>query len=91
MTVATDKIKCLLQLTKNNYFTENAYVNFDIRRLSKEKVGFNRVIKIILPSVQNRDEFLKGANELKNAPEPCCKLFINTPYTSQGIIDFGKR
>ena len=52
----TDKIKWLLQLTKNNYFTENAYDNFDIRRLGKEKVGFNRVIKIILPSVQNRDE-----------------------------------
>ena len=46
----TDKIKWLLRLTKNNYFTENAYDNFDIRHLGKEKVGFNRVIQIILPS-----------------------------------------
>ena len=26
--------------------------------------------------MQNRDEFLKGANERKNAPGPWCKIFI---------------
>ena len=71
-----DKVKVLLKLTENSYFTEDNVNDFQISRLGKVRQGANRAIKITLPAVQDRNESLKGSSKLKSASEPWKRIFI---------------
>ena len=42
----------------------------------EQRSQVTKVIKIVLPSVNERDEFLKNTVKLKDAPEPWNKVFI---------------
>ena len=77
-TLATDhdKITWLLQYLKSVHFTEQQAAEFSIQRLGKKRDGFNRVIKIKLATVEDRDAFLANASILKDAPEAWGKVFI---------------
>ena len=44
--------------------------------MGKERRGYNRFIKIVLSSVNDRDEFIKNTEKLKASPEPWNKVFI---------------
>ena len=76
-TYSTDKqkIKCLLARMDNHAF-DDQIEELDISRIGVEKAGYNRVIKIILPTVEKRDEFLKNTSKMKDAPSPWNKVFI---------------
>ena len=51
-------------------------MNLDITRLGKEKPGYNRMLKIKLQSITDRDEFLKNAKKLKDAPQVWSKVYL---------------
>ena len=48
----------------------------DISRMGVEKVGYNRVVKIVLPSVEVRNEFLKNTSKMKDCQDPWKKVYI---------------
>ena len=66
----------ILYLTENAYLDMNTIKNLKIFRLGKERRGYNRFIKIVLSSVNDRDEFIKNTEKLKASPEPWNKVFI---------------
>ena len=70
-----EKIKWILHLTENRYFDDKVD-DLSLSRLGAEKRGYNRTIKIILESSDERNEFLKNTMKLKNAPDPWNKVFI---------------
>ena len=70
-----DKIKWMLAGMENSSFDEEID-ELDVSRLGEAKPGYNRVIKITLPSVERRDEFLKNTSKMKEAPSPWNKVFI---------------
>ena len=76
LTTDYDKVKEILKLTENSYFTADGTNNLEISRLGKTRQGSNRAIKIKLPSMKERDEFLKGGNKLKTLSEPWKKIYI---------------
>ena len=53
------KIKWILRLTENSYFN-NKQEPFNASRLGEPKPGYNRVLKVVLPSIDERNEFLKN-------------------------------
>ena len=76
MTNDHEKVRWILDCTKNEHFSEEAIGNFQIERLGEAKIGYNRVTKITLPSVEDRDKFLEEVKAMKNAPEPWSKVYI---------------
>ena len=76
-TYTTDKgkIKWLLQRMENNDF-DNQIEGLDVSRIGEEKAGSNRVVKIVMESVEKRDKFLKNTSKMKDAPEPWNKVFV---------------
>ena len=51
-------------------------------RIGKERPGFNRLIKIQLPTSAIRNEMLKNASKLKKLSEPWDKIYIKKRFTS---------
>ena len=70
-----EKIKWLLDRMENDSF-EDQIDTLNISRLGEEKEGYNRVVKIILPTVEARNEFLKNTSKMKDAPNPWNKVFV---------------
>ena len=70
-----EKIKWILRLTENSYF-DNKQEPFNASRLGEPKPGYNRVLKVVLPSIDERNEFLKNSIKMKEAPEPWSKVYI---------------
>ena len=71
-----DKVKELLKITENSYFSEDSIENFEISRLGKPRPGANRTIKIKLASTKDRNEFLKDGYKLKALEDPWKKIYI---------------
>ena len=71
-----DKINWILRLIENDHFDEEQIEKFNMSRLGAEKTGYNRVIKIILTTAKNKNEFLKNAEKLKGAHVPWLKVFL---------------
>ena len=71
-----ENVSWILDFTKNESFSEEAIGNFQIDRLGEPKIGYNRVLKITLPSAEDRDAFLEEVKTLKNAPEPWSKVYV---------------
>ena len=71
-----EKVRWILDCTQNENFSEETINNFQIERLGQPKVGYNRVTKITMPSVEDRDKFLEEVKVLKDAPEPWSKVYI---------------
>ena len=75
LTTDDEKIDWILRVTENTYFN-NRTENFRATRLGEPKPGYNRVVKIVMSSVDERDEFLKNAIKMKDAPPPWNKVYI---------------
>ena len=71
-----EKVTWLLKYLKSEHFTDQMIAEFSIQRLGKKREGFNRIVKIKLKSVKDRDAFLVNAPTLKNAPVAWGKVFI---------------
>ena len=70
-----EKVRWLLQKMENETFNDRIE-NMDISRIGTERAGYNRVVKITLPSMDDRNEFLKNTSKMKDAPEPWKKVYI---------------
>ena len=70
-----DKIRWILHLTENVHF-DGRNEPFAATRLGEPKTGYNRVLKIVLSNSEERDEFLKDAIKMKDAPAPWGKVYI---------------
>ena len=57
-----EKIKWILNCTGKQHFTDEDIDNLNVTRLGTKRIGYNRVIKIILPSIAERDNFLKDSH-----------------------------
>ena len=55
---------------------EESLQNLDISRIGKVRDGMPRMIKIVFPSVNERDAFVKNSSKLKEAPETWKKVYI---------------
>ena len=71
-----DKIAWLLKSIGNESFVDDHLDNCQIIRFGKEKVGFKRTLKLVVPSIADRDKILKNSNKLKNAPDILNKVYI---------------
>ena len=69
------KINAILKLTENGDFDERED-DFTTSRLGVAKPGYNRVVKIVLTSMEERDKFLKDTVKLKDALAPWNKVFV---------------
>ena len=74
-TTDKEKIKWLMQRMENNDF-DDEIEHFNVCRIGEAKDGSNRVVKIVMESVEKRDKFLKNTSKMKDAPEPWNKVFI---------------
>ena len=70
-----EKIKWLLARMENSAF-DGEIDDLHVSRIGDAKTGYNRVLKITLPSVERRDEFLKNTSKMKEAPSPWNKVYI---------------
>lgn len=70
-----DKINWIMQRTENERFHNNVG-DLNVSRLGETKPGYNRVIKVILPNNEDRNEFLKNAVKMKDAPTPWDKIYL---------------
>ena len=70
-----EKIQWILTRTENSSF-DDKIDDLDVSRLGAVKPGYNRAVKIILPTVAERDEFLKNTAKMKDAPEPWNKVYV---------------
>ena len=70
-----EKIRALLKLMENDTF-DDQIDTMDISRIGAAKAGYNRVIKIILPSIEERNEFLKNTSKIKDCADPWKKVFV---------------
>ena len=75
LTTDFKKIESILTITGNRDFVDRTD-NLTLSRLGEEKVGYNRVVKIELASVEERDSFLKDTTKMKDAPPPWNKVYI---------------
>ena len=71
-----DKIKWILKFTRNQQLSDDSVNALKILRLGNPKTGYNRAVKIKLPNKEDRYAFSKDTNNLKNSPEPRCKVFV---------------
>ena len=72
----SDKVRWILNYTKNQSFSEEKISNLEVIRIGEPKEDYNRVVKITLPSIDDRNNFLKDTQILKNAPEPWSKVYL---------------
>ena len=70
------KVKWILKQTRNQHFNDDFVETLNIKRLGVEKSGYNRVIKIILPSISDRDKFLENSNKLIEAGNSWSKVYM---------------
>ena len=70
-----EKICWLLQKMENVPLSQQMDT-MNISRIGAEKAGYNRVVKIILPSVEIRNEFLKNTSKMKECEDPWKKVYI---------------
>ena len=73
LTTELEKVTWLLRYLKCEHFTEQMIAGF---YLKKKRDNFNRVLKVRLTSVEDRDAFLVNIPILKNAPKSLGKVFI---------------
>ena len=71
-----EKIKWILNCTGNQHFTNEDIDNLNVTRLGTKRIGYNRVIKILLPSIAERDNFLKDSHKLNDADDIWSKVCI---------------
>ena len=71
-----DKVQWLLKYMKNTKFPDEKIKNFKISRIGDPKEGYNRVMKIVLQSIDDRNNFLENTKTLKDAPDPFSKVYI---------------
>ena len=62
LTTELEKVTWLLRYLKCEHFTEQMIAGFDLKRLGKKRDSFNRVLKVRLTSVEDRDAFLQGGH-----------------------------
>ena len=76
-TLKTDveKVNWILKITENHHFNGRT-ADLEMCRLGEEKAGFNRVLKIVLGDMEERNEFLKDSMKMKAAPAPWNKVFV---------------
>ena len=76
-TLKTDveKVDWILKITENQHFNGRT-ADFEMSRLGEGKPGFNRVLKIVLENMAERNEFLKDTMKMKEAPAPWNKVFV---------------
>ena len=79
LTSDVGKIKWLFRLLADdgNTVTDEVINNLDIRRLGIVRKGFSRMLKIKMPSVNDRDNLLNHAKKLKAATGAWGKVYIN--------------
>ena len=67
-TLSTDasKVKKIIDLVGNQYFKDFDMEKLEISRIGKVREANNRAIKVKFLSIKERDEFLRGANKLKD-------------------------
>ena len=70
-----EKIQWILTRMENSSFDDKVD-DLNLSRLGAVKPGYNRAVKIVLPSAAERDEFLKNTAKMKDAPEPWNKVFV---------------
>ena len=70
------KVTWLLQFIGNGQLVADVLDSCEITHLGNVKVGYNRILKITLPSAEIREDILKNAAKLKNAPTQFKKVFI---------------
>ena len=75
MSTDLEKINMILKITENRDFDERDD-DFTASRLGVPKPGYNRVVKIELTSMEERDKFLKDTVKMKEAPAPWNKVFV---------------
>ena len=75
LTTDDEKIDWILRITENTFFNDRGE-NFRATRLGEPKPGYNRVVKIVMSSVEERDEFLKNTVKMKDAPPPWDKVYV---------------
>ena len=71
-----EKVRWILEYTKNRKFSHESINNLDITRIGEPKPEYNRVVKIRLDSIEDRNNFLENTQTLKNAPDPWSKVYI---------------
>ena len=76
LTTELEKVTWLLRYLKCEHFTEQMIAGFDLKRLGRKRDSFNRVLKVRLTSIEDRDAFLVTTPILKNAPKSLGKVFI---------------
>ena len=74
-TTDSEKVKFILGITGNTHF-DGRMENLEITRIGEVKAGFNRVMKIVLADMDERDKFLKDTMKMKDAPAPWNKVFV---------------
>ena len=70
-----EKIQWLLKKMENESFNDRME-NMEVSRMGTARAGYNRVVKIVLPSMEDRNEFLKNTVKMKDTPEPWKKVYI---------------
>ena len=66
----------LLKLMGTDHFDQGAINNFNISRIGRERTGYNRAVKIVTGSKEERNEFTKNAKNLKNADDLWKKVYV---------------
>ena len=61
--------------------------NFLITRIGKERDEFNRIVKIALESIEDRDEFLKNTRKLKHSPGIWKKVYIHKERSTPSLCN----
>ena len=87
-TITTDveKVKYILRKIDN---TSNVdYVdNWEITRIGKSRENYNRVVKIKITSMEDRDRVLRITPKIKELHDPWKKVYINQYTKSCGDPD----
>ena len=71
-----DKSRHLLLLMRCDLFSDNDLERFEIERIGKRRDEYNHVVKVTLDSTQERNDFIKNSEVLKNHNDPWKSVFV---------------
>ena len=71
-----EKIQHILQLVECRIFDGDAFSTLEFERIGRPRENYNRVMKVKCGTRENRDEFIKNSNKLKEAEEMWKKVYI---------------
>ena len=76
--LTNDEIKIchILDVMECKYFNQDMIKSLEIKRLGKQREGYNRTIKITCATKADRDEFVKNSKKLKEATDVFKKVYI---------------